>query len=100
MTPRDDDRYWRRTYTRTLLAAVVAIVGILGVQGLLDRLEQDTEARLAFLRAVDEKCIPLQDGQSAIAVRHRSIVRCHVYTNNSPGLARQLISSAVMDVPQ
>lgn len=91
------DPAWRRVYFLTLLACILLIVLVVVLQRHLDR---DNAARAAFLRAVDENCIPLQDGQSAIAVRDRGVVRCYVYTRNSPGLARVLISSAVMDMPQ
>lgn len=88
---------WRRVYLLSLLACLLLIVLVVVLQRHLD----DTHtARVSFLRAVDENCIPLKDGQSAIAIRDHGIVRCHVYSRNSPGLARVLISSAVMEVPQ
>lgn len=88
---------WRNAYLLTLLACILLIVFVVVLQRHVDR---DRAARADFLRTVDEKCIPTQDGESAIAVRDHGIVRCHVYTRNSPGLARVLVSSAVMEAPQ
>lgn len=88
---------WRRVYLLTLAACILLTVLVVVLQRHLDR---DAAARAAFLRTVDDACIPLQDGQSAIAVRSYGIVRCHVYTRNTPGLARKLVSSAVAEVPR
>lgn len=87
-------------YARTLLATLAAIALVLGVQGLLDRLERDAEARIEFLRIVDEKCMPLRDGENTSAVRNGNTVQCRVYIRNTPGMARALVSAAVMEVPQ
>lgn len=98
LEPRDDD--WFLPYAKTLLGALALIALILGVQGLLDRLERDTEARIEFLRIVDEKCIPLRKNESAIATHDGARVRCQVYARTGLGMVPKLVSAAVMDMPQ
>jgi len=88
---------WRRVYLLTLAACILLIALVIVLQRHLDR---DGAARAVFLRTIDDKCIPLADRQSAIAVRDRGIVRCHVYTRNTPMLVRKLVSSAVAEVPR
>ena len=84
----------------TLLAALALVVMILAALGLVDRIERDTEARLEFLRIADEKCIPMTRGEIGIATHTGRQMRCEVWANATPGMARRLVSAAVMDVPQ
>lgn len=82
------------------LTIAAALATVLGAYGLVERLERDAEARIEFLHIVDEKCIPLRDGENTIAIRNGNTVQCRVYIRNTPGMARVLVSAAVMEVPQ
>lgn len=93
------DAGWFRAYGGTLLGTLALIVMILGALGLVDRIDRDAEARIEFLRIVDEKCIPTRKGESAIATHDGRQVRCQVYARTGLGMVPKLVSAAVMDVP-
>jgi hypothetical protein len=87
-----------RAYGGTLGGALALIVLILGAQGLLDRLERDTEDRIAYRQWVADACIP-NHGESAIAVHDGKRLRCTIYSQRGYGLATEVVSASVMEAP-
>lgn len=77
-------------------AALIAL--ILGAQGFLDRIERDTEDRLAYRQWVADACIPSR-GESAIAINEGGKLKCTIYSQRGYGLATEVVSAAVMEVP-
>lgn len=89
-----------RAYGATLGSALALAVLVLGAQGLLDRLERDTEDRLAYRQWVSDACVPARARESAIAVHDGKRLHCTVYSNYERGMAPIVVSAAVMEVPQ
>jgi hypothetical protein len=77
-------------------AALIAL--ILGAQGFLDRIERDTEDRLAYQRWVADACTP-KAGESAIAIHDGRRLRCTIYSQVGYGLASIVVSATVMEPP-
>jgi hypothetical protein len=87
-----------RAYGATLGGALALVILILGSIGLLDRLERDTEDRLAYRQWVADACIPSR-GESAIAINEGGKLKCTIYSQRGYGLATEVVSAAVMEVP-
>lgn len=87
-----------RANLTALGGALALVILILGTIGLLDRLERDTEDRLAYRQWVADACIP-GTGESAIAVHDGKRLRCTIYSQRGYGLATEVVSAAVMEVP-
>lgn len=85
------------TIRNTALGALVAML-IIGAYGLVDHIERATEDRLAYRQWVADACLP-RDGQTAIAINTDGKLRCTVYNRLGYGLATDVASSAVMEVP-
>lgn len=86
-------------YGRTIAGAAGLVALILGAQGLVDRLERDHEDRLAYRQWVADACTPAAPDQTAIVKRDGPRLRCSIFIRAEHGLAPQLISVAVMEVP-
>lgn len=82
------------------MKTLALLLFLLGVYGLVDAIDRDIDARLDFVRAADEKCLPRNANESALIVSNGQQMRCAIYIRNSPGMARQLVSAAVVDIPQ
>lgn len=80
---------------RTLL--IIAL--LLGAYTGADLVERHTEARLAVAESLREACVPAA-GATTIITRDAATIRCQTYTSTSlqPGMARQLLSSAAVDI--
>lgn len=87
-----------RTHLRTLAAAAALVALILGAQGLLDRLERDTEDRLSYRAWVADACTPKR-GETAVAEHDGQRLHCTIYVRNAKGFAPVVVSAAVMEVP-
>ena len=82
------------------MKAAALLLALLGVYGLVDAIDRDIDARLEFVRTADEKCLPRAAGESAILISDGHRMQCRVYVRNTPGMARALVSAAVMDLPR
>jgi hypothetical protein len=87
-----------RGYAATLGGALALIVLVLGAQGFVDRMERDTEDRLAYRQWVADACTPAA-GESAVAINDGRRIRCTIYSRAGYGLATEVVSAAVMEVP-
>jgi hypothetical protein len=96
--PADHDPGWIGVYLRTLGAALALVALILGAQGLLDRIARDTEDRLAYRQWVADACTP-GTNESAVAINDGKRIRCTIYSRVGYGLATEVVSAAVMEVP-
>ena len=83
----------------TLGGALALIVLILGAQGLSDRIEREQEARIEYRQWVADACIPAAN-QTAVAAHDGQRLQCIIYSRATPGLAREVVSAAVAEVPQ
>lgn len=83
----------RIAYTCMVLGAILIAYGI------LDRIDQATEARIAAAENFEKGCLP-RAGETAIIVSNGRTARCMTYTTPSlsPGMARKLVSAAVVEV--
>lgn len=87
-----------REYRNTLAGAAAMVALILGALGLVDRLERDTEDRLAYRDWVADACTPAQ-GETAVAENDGQRLHCTIYVRNAKGFAPVVVSAAVMEVP-
>lgn len=88
---------------RLLHAAALAaafVVLMFGAQGLIDKIDQDATARADYKRWVNESCLPVMHGESAVIVSDGKQMRCRVYSRNHRGQVPIVVSSAVMEVPR
>ena len=83
---------------RILGGALTLVVLILAAQGLVDRVELDTEDRIAYRRWVADACTP-NPGEQAIATIEYGKLHCTIYSNYQRGLAPIVMSAAVMESP-
>lgn len=81
----------------TLGAALALIVLILGAQGLSDRIERETEARIDYRRWVTDACTP-SAGQTAVTTHTGRQLSCTIYSRTGIGYAREVVSVAVLEV--
>lgn len=81
----------------TLGGALALIVLILGAQGLSDRIERETEARIEYRQWVADACTP-SPHQTAVATNDGRKLSCTIYSRSSIGYAREVVSVAVLDV--
>lgn len=88
-----------RAYGVTLGGAALLVALILGAQGLSDRIERETEARLEYQRWVADACTPAA-GQTAVTTHDGRVLSCTIYSRTSIGYAREVVSVAVLEVPQ
>lgn len=89
-----------RAYGVTLGGAALLVVLILGAQGLSDRIERETEARIAYRQWVADACTPRRAGQTAVATHDGQRLSCTIYSRTSIGYAREVVSAAVAEVPE
>lgn len=90
---------WIGAHLKTLFAALALVILILGAQGFLDKLERDTEDRLAYRQWVADACTP-KSGETAVAAHDGGKLHCTIYSHTGYGLAPMVVSAAVMEVPQ
>lgn len=85
---------------RQIAYAAMVIAVILIAYNIVDRVEQATEARIAAAESFEKGCLP-RAGETAIVVSNGRQVRCITYTTPSlsPGMAKHLVSSAVVETP-
>lgn len=83
-----------------LALAASFLILYFGAQGLVDKIDQDANARADYKRWVQESCLPLMAGESAAIVSDGKQMRCRIYTRNHRGMVPVVVSSAVMEVPQ
>lgn len=91
---------------RNILVALGLAVLILGSQGLADRIDRHTDEQIRlqkdmadYRRWVADACIPLQRGESAVAIVVGKKLHCTIYGDTGYGMAPTVVSSAVMDIP-
>lgn len=87
-----------RAYAGTLAGAAALVAFILGAMGLVDRLERDTDARLAYREWVADACTP-KAGETAVAENDGQRLHCTIYVRHAKGFAPVVVSAAVMEVP-
>lgn len=88
-----------RAYGVTLGGAALLIALILGAQGLSDRIEREEDARIEYQRWVADACTP-SAGQTAVTTHDGRVLSCTIYSRTGIGYAREVVSVAVLDVPQ
>lgn len=82
----------------TFAAALALVLLILGALGLVDRIERDTEDRLAYREWVADACTP-SPGEMAVAEHDGKRLHCIIYSRNVKGFAPVVVSAAVMEPP-
>lgn len=87
-----------RAHALTLGTALALVILVLGAQGFVDRMERDAEDRINYRQWVADACIP-SEGQSAIATHDGGKLKCTLYSQRGYGLATEVVSAAVMEVP-
>lgn len=85
---------------QTIALTAAALILYFGAQGLVDKIDQDAEARAEYKRWVTESCLPLMAGESAVIVSDGTQMRCRIYTHNTQGLVPVIVSAAVMEAPR
>ena len=88
-----------KAHAITLGGALGLVVLILAAQGLSDRIERETDARIAYRQWVADACTPSAN-QTAVATHDGQRLQCVIYSRATPGLAREVVSAAVAEVPQ
>ena len=81
----------------TLGGALALIALILGAQGLADRIERETEAKIAYRQWVAGACTP-SPHQTAVATHDGRKLGCTIYSRSSIGYAREVVSVAVLEL--
>lgn len=87
-----------RANLRTFGGALALVMLILGAQAVVDRLERDTEDRLAYRAWVAAACTP-RPGERAVANNVAGKLSCTIYSHAEYGLRPIVVSAAVMDSP-
>lgn len=87
-----------REYRNTIAGAAALVALILGAYALVDRLDRDTEDRLAYRDWVADACLPAP-GETVIARHEEGKLHCTIYSRNTRGFAPVVVSAAVMEVP-
>lgn len=87
-----------RTNINASISALSLVALILGAYALVDRLERDTEDRLAYRDWVTDACTPAP-GETVIAKNDAGKLHCTIYSHVGRGLAPVVVSAAVMEVP-
>ncbi len=85
---------------RRQISHAFKVLGIILIAyGILDRIEQATEARIAAAENFEKGCMP-GAGETAIIVSDGRTARCITYTTRSlsTGMAPKLVSAAVIEV--
>jgi hypothetical protein len=88
-----------KAHVVTLGGALGLIVLILAAQGLSDRIEREADARIDYQKWLADACTP-GAGQTAVAANDGRQVSCTIYSKTSIGYAREVVSVAVLEVPQ
>jgi len=81
-------------------AYTAALIGIIVIAyNVVDRIEQNTEAKIAAAESFEKGCMP-GAGEMAIIVSNGRSARCRIYSSasTSPGMASRLVSAAVVEV--
>ena len=86
-----------RAYGVTLGGAALLVVLILGAQGLSDRIERETDARVEYQRWLADACTP-SAGQTAVTTNSGRQLSCTIYSKTGIGYAREVVSVAVLEV--
>lgn len=83
----------RATYTAMVIGLLLVAYNI------VDRIHQHTEAVIAQERSFREGCMP-RPGETAVITSNGRTAHCRTYTTPSlsPGMARQLVSVAAVEV--
>jgi len=84
----------------TIALTAAALILFFGAHGLVDKIDQDANARADYKRWVQESCLPLMAGESAAIVSDGKQMRCQIYSNAMRGMVPIVVSSAVMEVPR
>lgn len=84
---------------RKIAYSAMVIGAILIAYNVVDRIEQHTEAVIAQERSFREGCMP-RPGETAVITSNGRTAHCRTYTTPSlsPGMARQLVSVAAVEV--
>lgn len=79
--------------------ALAIVAGLIGTYGLVDKIEQDTEARIALASAYRESCLP-KPGEKTVVISDGRTAHCRTYQARSleRGFAPKLVSSASVEV--
>lgn len=79
--------------------ALAVIAGLIGAYGLVDRIERDTEARIALASAYRDSCLP-KPGETTVVISDGRTVHCRTYSTKSVqrGFSPSLVSVAAVEV--
>lgn len=84
---------------RDVVNVALLLVVIIAAQGVVERIERDTELRLALAGAYREGCLPAP-GETAIVTRDGGRADCRIFASASlaPGMAPRLLNVAAVEV--
>lgn len=88
-----------REYRNTIGGAVAVVALVLLAQGLLDRLERQTDERIAYRSWIADACTP-SPGETSVATHDGKRLHCTIYAQTAKGFAPVVVSAAVMEPPQ
>ena len=88
------------TPVQAIVGALLLVTLILVAYGLADRIDRDADARIDYQRFVSQACIPARQGETVIAARDGQRLTCTIYSRNTAGLTRTVVSAAAIEVPQ
>lgn len=79
--------------------AAMLVAVILIAYNIVDRIEQNTEAKIAAAESFEKGCMP-GAGETSIIVSNGRSARCRIYSSasTSTGMAPRLVSAAVVEV--
>ncbi len=76
------------------------VIGVILIAyNIVDRIEQNTEAKIAAAESFEKGCMP-SAGETSIIVSNGRSARCRIYSSasTSTGMAPRLVSAAVVEV--
>jgi hypothetical protein len=84
---------------KNIAHAAMLVAVILIAYNITDRIEQNTEAKIAAAESFEKGCMP-SAGETSIIVSNGRSARCRIYSSasTSTGMAPRLVSAAVVEV--
>jgi len=84
----------------TIALTAAALILFFGAHGLVDKIDQDANARADYKRWVRESCLPLMAGESAAIVNDGKQMHCRIYSTASisTGMAPKITRAAVIEI--
>lgn len=86
---------------KTTLTALLSVVALLLVHGALDKFDRLNDDRIAYARWVADSCLPVHEGDRAVARVVDGRLNCAIFSGGGYGKAAPVVvSAATMEVPQ